>query len=91
LVELDPRDFSFRLAQAQAQLDELKAQVESERTGHETDLAALEQERKLLAIAEDGVRRAAQLTQATGRDPRPIWISPSRSGPAKHWRSATAR
>jgi HlyD family secretion protein len=63
LAELDPRDFSFRLAQAQAQLDELKAQVESERTGHDTDLAALEHERKLLAIAEDGVRRAAQLTQ----------------------------
>jgi HlyD family secretion protein len=63
LVELDPRDFSYRLAQAHAQLDELKAQVESERIRHETDLAALEQERKLLAIAEDGVERALQLTK----------------------------
>jgi multidrug efflux pump subunit AcrA (membrane-fusion protein) len=63
LVELDPRDFSLRLAQAQAQLDELKAQLESERTRHRSDLAALEQERKLLAIAEDGVQRASQLTQ----------------------------
>ena len=63
LVELDPRDFSYRLAQAHAQLDELKAQVESERIRHEADLAALEQERKLLAIAEDGVQRAMQLTK----------------------------
>ena len=63
LVELDPRDFSFRLAQARAQLDELQAQVESEQTGHESDLAALEQERKLLAIAQDGVARASQLTK----------------------------
>ena len=63
LVELDPRDFSFRLAQARAQIDELEAQVQSERTGHETDLAALEQERKLLAIAQDGVQRASQLTK----------------------------
>nr|WP_300988851.1 biotin/lipoyl-binding protein [Thiocapsa sp.] len=63
LVELDPRDFSFRLAQARARIDELEAQVESEQTGHETDLAALEQERKLLAIAQDGVERASQLTK----------------------------
>jgi HlyD family secretion protein len=63
LVELDPRDFSLRLAQAQAQLDELKAQLESERTRHRSDLAALEHERKLLAIAEDGVQRASQLTR----------------------------
>ena len=63
LVELDPRDFSFRLAQARAQIDELEAQVQSERTGHDTDLAALEQERKLLAIAQDGVQRASQLTK----------------------------
>lgn len=63
LVELDPRDFSFRLAQAHAQLDELRAQEQSERIRHETDLAALEQERKLLSIAGDGVERAAQLTK----------------------------
>lgn len=63
LVELDPRDFSFRLAQARARIDELEAQVESEQTGHETDLAAFEQERKLLAIAQDGVERASQLTK----------------------------
>jgi multidrug efflux pump subunit AcrA (membrane-fusion protein) len=63
LVELDPRDFSFRMVQAQAQLDELQAELESERTRHATNLAALEQEQKLLALAEDGVERAAQLTK----------------------------
>lgn len=63
LVELDPRDFSLRLAQAQAEVDELQAQIDSERIRHAGDLAALEQERKLLAIAEEGVERAAQLTK----------------------------
>lgn len=63
LIELDPRDFSLRLAQAKATLDELGAQIESERRRHETDLAALEQERKLLALAEDAVTRALSLTK----------------------------
>nr|WP_242467614.1 biotin/lipoyl-binding protein [Thiocapsa imhoffii] len=63
LVELDPRDFSFRLAQAQAQIDDLDAQLESERQRQASDQAALEQEQKLLALAADAVERATQLTR----------------------------
>lgn len=63
LIELDSRDFSLRLDQARAQVAELEAQVESERTRHATDLAALEHERTLLALAEDAVGRASQLTK----------------------------
>ncbi len=63
LIELDQRDFGLRLAQALAQIDELAAQLESDRIRHRTDLAALEHEQTLLALAEDGVKRALQLTQ----------------------------
>lgn len=67
LLELDPRDFSHRLAQAQAQVDELQAQIDSDTQRHLGDLAAMEQERALLAIAEDGVERAQRLaTQQVG-------------------------
>ncbi|MEY6433486.1 biotin/lipoyl-binding protein [Thioalkalicoccus limnaeus] len=67
LLELDPRDFSHRLAQAQAQVDELQAQIDSDTQRHLGDLAAMEQERALLAIAEDGVARAQRLaTQQVG-------------------------
>jgi multidrug efflux pump subunit AcrA (membrane-fusion protein) len=63
LVELDARDFEPRLDQARSEVRELEAQMESELNRHETDKAALDQERKLLRIAEDGVERAQRLTR----------------------------
>jgi multidrug efflux pump subunit AcrA (membrane-fusion protein) len=69
LVVLDERDFLPKLAQAEAEVTELEAQLNSEEIRHKADLAALTQERKLLTLAEDAVRRARRLlTQQLGAD-----------------------
>jgi multidrug efflux pump subunit AcrA (membrane-fusion protein) len=57
------------LQQAKAQVAELSAQIASEKILHEKDLRALEQERKLLELAENGVERAQRLKkQRVGSD-----------------------
>ncbi len=61
LVALDPRDFTPRLQQAQAEVTELQAQTHSERSRHASDQAALKQERKLLALAQENVNRQRRL------------------------------
>lgn len=69
LVRLDERDLLPRLRQAQAQAEELAAQVTSEENRYETDRLALAEEQKLLAIARDGVERAQRLkTQRVASD-----------------------
>jgi len=69
LVKLDERDFLPQLRQAQAQVAELEAQIESERIRHDNDVHALEQERKLLELARNGVGRAQRLKkQRVGSD-----------------------
>lgn len=61
LISLDPRDFLPRLQQAQAEVTKLQAELDSERIRQESDLEALEHERKLLQLARQGVERARQL------------------------------
>jgi HlyD family secretion protein len=61
LVRLDERDFLPRVAQAEAQVAELEAEIESERNRHETDRLALAQEQRLLALARDAVQRQERL------------------------------
>ncbi|MDM7323232.1 MAG: efflux RND transporter periplasmic adaptor subunit [Gammaproteobacteria bacterium] len=56
LDRMDPRDLEPRLAQA-------RADVEREKIRYRSDQAALVQERRLLALAEDALRRA-ELIQA---------------------------
>ena len=69
LVKLDERDFLPALHQAEAQVAELEAQAESERIRYENDVRALEQERKLLELAANGVERAQRLKkQRVGSD-----------------------
>jgi multidrug efflux pump subunit AcrA (membrane-fusion protein) len=69
LIQLDERDFLPALKQAKAQVAELKAQIESEKTRHLQDRTALEQEKKLLEIAANGVERAQRLKkQRVGSD-----------------------
>jgi multidrug efflux pump subunit AcrA (membrane-fusion protein) len=69
LVRLDGRDFQHRIAQAQAQVAELQAQIESEKNRHRSDLAALDQERRILDKAGDAVERQTRLkTQKVGAE-----------------------
>lgn len=69
LVHLDDRDFLPALRQAEAAVAELEALVQSEILRHARDLTALEQERKLLDLAQAGVERAERLkTQRAGSD-----------------------
>jgi HlyD family secretion protein len=63
LVRLDERDFLPALHQAQAEVAELRAEIESEKNRFESDRKALEQDQQLLAIANDGVERARRLTK----------------------------
>lgn len=57
LVRLDPRDLMPRVAQA-------RAEVEREQARHRSDLIALEQERRLLVLAEAALKRAEQIQAA---------------------------
>jgi multidrug efflux pump subunit AcrA (membrane-fusion protein) len=69
LLRLDDRDFRPRIAQAEAEVGELRALIKSEKNRRETDLRALEQERRLLDIASDGVERQRRLkTQKVGAE-----------------------
>ncbi len=69
LVSLDDRDFLPALHQAEALEAELVALIQSEGLRHARDQTALEQERKLLELAQAGVERAERLkTQRAGSD-----------------------
>ncbi len=69
LVRLDERDFLPRIAQAEAQVAELEAEIESERNRYETDRLALEKEQRLLQLARDAVARQERLkTQRVGAE-----------------------
>ena len=69
LVRLDARDFLPRVEQAKAQIAELEAEIDSERNRYETDRLALEQEKRLLKLAQDAVARQQRLkTQKVGAE-----------------------
>jgi len=57
LARLDPRDLQPRLTQA-------RADIERERLRHKSDLAALTEERRLLTLAEQALKRAEQIQAA---------------------------
>ena len=61
LVALDDRDIRLVLAQRDAELAGLEADLEREKLRHRSDLAALEHEMELLKIAERDVTRARDL------------------------------
>lgn len=69
LALLDQRDFLPRLEQARADVAELEAQLQSEDIRHRADLAAREQEERLLTLTTAGVTRAhTLLKQRLGSD-----------------------
>jgi len=63
LLQLDPADIQPRLAQAQAELDDIEAQLQSEKLGNSNDREALALERRLMDNAERNLQRVTQLVE----------------------------
>ena len=63
LLTMDPRDFVPRVQQAQADVDDLQAQLQRERLQHAANQDALAHERKLLELAERALNRARDLRE----------------------------
>jgi multidrug efflux pump subunit AcrA (membrane-fusion protein) len=69
LLRLDERDFVPRIAQIEADIADLQAQIESEKNRSETDKLALAQEQRLLELARASVERQERLkTQKVGAE-----------------------
>lgn len=69
LVQLDDRESVLALAEQEAELAEIKAQMESERERHQNDLQALKHEEELVSLSRKEVERTLQLgrTKAASR------------------------
>lgn len=63
LVELDTSDVELILAQRQAEVADMEAQLASETQRHKNDLKALDVERKLVELANTAAQRHEQLVQ----------------------------
>ena len=63
LLRLDDLDVKLTLIQREAELTEIEAQIQSENTRYQADRAALEQETKLLVLAQSALERAERLAQ----------------------------
>jgi HlyD family secretion protein len=63
LLTMDPRDFVPLVQQAQADVDDLQAQLIREQLQHAANQDALAHERKLLELAESAVKRARDLRE----------------------------
>lgn len=64
LIQLDDRDVQLLVDQRQSDVDEIKAQIDSERIAHSNNETILSSENTLLALAEKSVERAQQLEQS---------------------------
>jgi HlyD family secretion protein len=63
LLTMDPRDFVPRVQQAQADVDDLQAQLKREQLQHAANQDALAHERELLELAERARKRAGDLRE----------------------------
>ncbi len=63
LIVLDQRDFMPLLKQAQGKVDELNAQIKSEKLKHEIDKQSLLHEKKLLSLSQKALQRAETVKQ----------------------------
>jgi multidrug efflux pump subunit AcrA (membrane-fusion protein) len=63
LVALDDREIALTIAQHQAQINQIAAEIELEKEKHANDLKTLEHERALLALARKEVERARRLAK----------------------------
>ncbi len=65
LVVIDDSDYRLALAQRQAELLEIEAQIDSETARHETNQASLEHEKSLLKLSRRAVKRAKDLADTS--------------------------
>ncbi len=63
LVSLDEREVALVVAQRQAEINQITAEMELEKERHANDLKTLEHERQLLALARKEVERAQKLVR----------------------------
>lgn len=63
LIQLDDSDARLTLAQREADLAEIQAQIKSENNRHATDMALLRQDEQLLALAQTSLDRAMKLAE----------------------------
>lgn len=61
LVRLDDREARERLRQREAELSEVDAQIRSEKSRHQNDVASLDQDKILSKLAADAVERVRKL------------------------------
>ncbi|MDJ0873277.1 MAG: biotin/lipoyl-binding protein [Gammaproteobacteria bacterium] len=65
LAVIDDSDYRLALAQREAELAEVEAEIESEKARHQTNLASLEHERSLLNLSRRAVKRAKDLADTS--------------------------
>ena len=64
LIMLDQRDINLQIAQLEADISDINAQIISEKNRYEADVEALKQEKELMSIAKKSVQRQAKLQRA---------------------------
>lgn len=63
LVQLDPQDMQLLVAQREADVDDVKAQIITLKNQYETDKKGLERERRLFSLSQDAFSREQTLKQ----------------------------
>jgi len=63
LITIDHSDYALLLTQRESELNEIEAQIASEKQQHRTNQASLEHEQQLLELSRRGVRRAEDLAR----------------------------
>lgn len=63
LIQLDDRDSQLNLAQREAEITDIEAQISVEQQRHENNLEAIGHDETLLKLAQESVKRAEQLKQ----------------------------
>jgi RND family efflux transporter MFP subunit len=61
---LDDRETALTLAQRQADVEDLEAQIAAEQNRHQQDLASLKNEENLVQLAENAVKRESELKKS---------------------------
>lgn len=83
IIELDETDAKLALMQAEANVAELEARIESEYTQYNADKAALESEKRMLSISNDALKRQQRLEASQLASPERKQIAESSQAQAQ--------